>query len=147
MSLLPSAICTFLFRRKAMDVLAVSGRSSSQIKANWESVVGKDDTVILGGDLCWAMKLEDAAVDFQFVDALPGSKVLFKGNHDYWWQSFSKVKAALPKSMIPVQNNYALFNGNIALCGTRGWTIPSVREGSEDDVKIYKRELIRLELS
>jgi predicted phosphohydrolase len=133
---------------KPMDVFGAPWENHHlKLKQNWESIVGRDDTVILGGDLSWAMKLEEAAADFQFIDALPGSKVLFKGNHDYWWQSFSKVKAVLPKSMTPVQNNYVPYNDNIALCGTRGWTIPSAREGAGDDEKIYKRELIRLELS
>lgn len=118
-----------------------------KLKENWESTVGKEDTVILGGDLSWAMKLDEAAADFQFVDALPGRKVLFKGNHDYWWQSYSKVKEALPKSMIPVQNNYVPFNEDIALCGTRGWTIPSLQGTTQQDEKIYRRELMRLELS
>lgn len=133
---------------KPMDIFGSSWEDHHlKLKENWKSTVRKDDTVILGGDLSWAMKLEEAAVDFQFVDALPGTKILFKGNHDYWWQSYSKVKAALPKSMIPVQNNYVPFDGKIALCGTRGWTFPGAGECPEEDEKIYKRELIRLELS
>jgi len=133
---------------KPMDVFGTTWENHHlKLKQNWESVVREGDTVILGGDLSWAMRLEEAAIDFQFVDALPGSKILFKGNHDYWWQSFSKVKAALPKSMIAIQNNYAPYNDNVALCGTRGWTIPMIREAPGDDEKIYKRELIRLELS
>jgi len=133
---------------KPMDVFGGFWKDHHLIlKQNWERTVGKEDTVILGGDLSWAMKLEEAVLDFQFVDTLPGTKVLFKGNHDYWWQSFSKVKEALPKSMIPVQNNYVLFNRNVALCGTRGWTYPDAPVCSAQDEKIYRRELMRLELS
>ncbi len=133
---------------KPMDIFGDSWEDHHlKLKHNWEGVVGDDDTVILGGDLSWAMKLEEAAADFQFVHALPGKKVIFKGNHDYWWQSLSKVKEALPASMIPVQNNYVSFNEDIALCGTRGWSFPAGQGCSEQDEKIYRRELIRLELS
>jgi len=118
-----------------------------KLKMNWERMICRDDTVILGGDLSWAMKPEEAALDFQFVDALPGTKVLFKGNHDYWWQSLAKITEVLPPSMIPVQNGYIRYRKNIALCGTRGWSPQALNEGSKQDEKIYKRELIRLELS
>ena len=118
-----------------------------KLKENWERSIGRDDTVILGGDLCWALKLEDAAADFQFIGDLPGRKVLFKGNHDYWWQSLAKIKEALPHGMIPVQNDYARYGENIALCGTRGWSFPTVHGDTKQDEKIYRRELIRLELS
>jgi len=121
-----------------------------KIKENWEKVVGPEDTVILGGDLSWALKLEEAQQDLQFVHRLPGTKVLFKGNHDYWWQSYRKVKEMLPEDMHAVQNNYFPYEGNegsIALCGARGWTLPGIEKFTAQDEKIYKRELIRLELS
>ena len=118
-----------------------------KLKENWEKNVNHDDTILLGGDISWAMKLEDAALDFQFIDALPGKKILLKGNHDYWWQSLAKVKKALPPSMIPIQNDYLVFENDIALCGTRGWTYPAPLWDTEHDKKVYNRELIRLELS
>ena len=108
-----------------------------KIKENWGKIVSDDDVVILGGDLCWAMKLEDAQQDFAFVHQLPGKKVLFKGNHDYWWQSYSKVVRALPEGIYAVQNNYFAFENGIAICGTRGWTIPG-EHYTEQDVKIFK---------
>jgi predicted phosphohydrolase len=117
-----------------------------KIKENWGKIVSDDDVVILGGDLCWAMKLEDAQQDFAFVHQLPGKKVLFKGNHDYWWQSYSKVVRALPESLYAVQNNYFAYENGIAICGTRGWTIPG-EYSTELDGKIFKREKMRLELS
>lgn len=117
-----------------------------KIKENWGKIVSDDDVVILGGDLCWAMKLEDAQQDFAFVHQLPGKKVLFKGNHDYWWQSYSKVVRALPESLYAVQNNYFAYENGIAICGTRGWTIPG-EYSTELDGKIFKREKLRLELS
>lgn len=121
-----------------------------KIQEEWEKRVAEEDTVILGGDLSWALKLEETVQDFQFIHRLPGTKVLFKGNHDYWWNSLAKVKQVLPDSMIPVQNSYYPFHGSsepIALCGTRGWTIPGGEGFTSQDEKIYKRELGRLELS
>ncbi|HHT47340.1 MAG TPA: serine/threonine protein phosphatase [Firmicutes bacterium] len=117
-----------------------------KIKENWEKLVSDDDTVILGGDLCWAMKLEEAQQDFNFIHGLPGRKVLFKGNHDYWWQSYSKVIKALPGSMFAVQNNYLAYDDDIALCGTRGWIVPG-EYCLEQDEKIFRREKMRLEMS
>lgn len=131
---------------KPMDIFGEQWEGHHlKIEENWNRVVGPHDTVILGGDLSWALKLGEAAKDFDFVDRLPGTKVLFKGNHDYWWQSYAKVKKALPGSIYAVQNNYFIYGDGIALCGTRGWTYP-VGERDEDK-KIYRRELIRLELS
>lgn len=118
-----------------------------KIKENWEKLVNDGDTVILGGDFCWAKKLEDAKQDFNYIHELPGKKILFKGNHDYWWQSYSKVKNALPGSMYAVQNNYFAYERGIAICGTRGWSVPGGDYYSEQDKKIYRRELMRLELS
>lgn len=117
-----------------------------KIKENWEKLVSDDDTVILGGDLCWAMKLEEAQQDFNFIHGLPGRKILFKGNHDYWWQSYSKVIKALPDSMFAVQNNYLAYDNGIALCGTRGWIVPG-EYCLEQDEKIFRREKMRLEMS
>jgi predicted phosphohydrolase len=131
---------------KPMDIFGKKWEGHHfKIKENWQKVVRSHDTVILGGDLSWALKLKEADRDFDFVDRLPGTKVLFKGNHDYWWQSYAKVKKALPKSIYAVQNNFFVYESDIALCGTRGWTFP---EGNKaEDKKIYRRELIRLELS
>ncbi|NMB40626.1 MAG: serine/threonine protein phosphatase [Firmicutes bacterium] len=118
-----------------------------KIEENWRRTVKDDDTVILGGDLSWALKLEEAEEDLNYIHSLPGKKVLFKGNHDYWWQSYAKVKEALPENVFAVQNNYFPYEGGIALCGTRGWIVPGTENFSEHDEKIYKRELNRLKLS
>lgn len=118
-----------------------------KIKENWERAVSSADTVILGGDLSWAMKLKEAREDLQFIHALPGIKVIFRGNHDYWWKSYAQVKRALPESIFAVQNNYYPYDQRLAICGTRGWAPPGGENYTAQDEKIYKRELIRLELS
>lgn len=112
----------------------------------WHSAVRNDDLVLLPGDLSWAMKLGDALVDLRQVAELPGLKVISRGNHDYWWPSISKLRAALPEGMFAVQND-ALRFGDVAVCGTRGWTVPGSEDFGEDDERIYKRELERLRLA
>ncbi|MEW5919878.1 MAG: metallophosphoesterase [Bacillota bacterium] len=118
-----------------------------KLQEQWEEVVAGRDTVIIGGDISWALKLEEMEEDFRFIHALPGRKVFFKGNHDYWWQSYAKVKKALPRSICAVQNNYCLYENRVAICGTRGWNIPGIMNFAEQDERVYQRELIRLELS
>jgi len=136
---------------KPMDVFGPLWEGHHEkIRKEWAKRVGTGDTVILGGDLSWALKLEEAVEDFQFIHHLPGTKVLFKGNHDYWWKSLSQVKKVLPDSMVAVQNSYYPFYGTgrpIALCGTRGWSTPGGESFTSQDEKIYRRELGRLELS
>jgi predicted phosphohydrolase len=133
---------------KPMDIFGEQWEDHHlKIKENWQKSVENGDTVILGGDLSWALKLEEAGEDFNFIHGLPGRKVLFKGNHDYWWQSYAKVNKALPAGICAVQNNYFLYEGRIALCGTRGWTAPGGENYTSQDEKIYRRELMRLEMS
>lgn len=113
-----------------------------KILANSQSLVGENDLLLIAGDISWAMNLTDALVDLQQVALLPGKKVLIRGNHDYWWSSYTKINAILPNNVFALQNNALKFS-NIIICGSRGW---GERE-SEQDKKIYERELIRMRLS
>ncbi|HSK68679.1 MAG TPA: metallophosphoesterase [Candidatus Limnocylindria bacterium] len=117
-----------------------------RIREDWERRVGEGDVVLIPGDISWAMRLEDAVPDLHRIGALPGHKVLVKGNHDYWWSSITKVREALPKGMYALQND-AVVLGGIAFCGTRGWPAPGSGEDGERDEKLYRRELMRLEMS
>lgn len=112
----------------------------------WREVVRDGDLVLLPGDLSWAMRLPDAMVDLAPVAALPGTKVLLRGNHDYWWTSASKLRAALPPGMLAVQND-AVRVGNVVVCGSRGWVTPGYEPLSEDDERLLNREAERLKLS
>ena len=114
-----------------------------KIKKDWLEKVSEDDIVLIAGDISWAMTIEDAKPDFQALSALPGKKVILKGNHDYWWQSLSKVRAFLPQDFYVVQNDCVRI-GKYLFCGSRGWTFEN---GAEEDKRIFDRELIRLELS
>ena len=118
-----------------------------KIFAEWKEKVGEDDLVLLAGDFSWAMKLEDTAPDFALLENLPGKKIIIRGNHDYWWKSISAVRAVLPKDFYAIQNDAYKF-GSYIICGTRLWNLPDEKKKqSEADEKIYKRELIRLELT
>lgn len=112
----------------------------------WREVVAEGDLVLIPGDISWAMSLEAAQADLHALAALPGETVLLRGNHDYWWSGISKVRAVLPKGMYALQND-ALRLGGVVIAGTRGWNCPGSKNFSEEDAKIYRRELNRLKLS
>ena len=116
-----------------------------KIAADWRDRVTEDDVVLLPGDLSWAMTLDAARADLDAIGALPGKKVLLRGNHDYWWSAIGRVRDALPAGMYAVQNDCVPLNGRV-ICGTRGWNLPTEQSAAED-VKVYKRELLRLEMT
>lgn len=116
----------------------------AKVKADWYEKVSQDDLVLIVGDTSWAMYFEDALIDLEWIDGLPGNKLLIKGNHDYWWQSLSKMQCF--ESIFFIHNNYYKA-GNLAVCGTRGWILPGNEEFRPEDEKIYIREKLRLERS
>lgn len=122
-------------------------RHFETISDHWRQMVTEEDLVLIPGDISWAMQLNDAMDDLRSIAALPGYKLLLRGNHDYWWSSLSKIRAALPEKMAVIQNDATLFQGH-AICGTRGWMFPTPQQPlSEQDEKIYQRELMRLRMS
>jgi predicted phosphohydrolase len=133
---------------KAMDVFGERWRDhTDRIREAWQDTVSENDLVLIPGDISWAMYLSDALADLGFIGALKGKKLLLRGNHDYWWQSVTQVRNALPEGMYALQNDVFRF-GDLFVCGTRGWTVPqSSRFKESADRKLYERELIRLDLS
>ncbi|MDD3411135.1 MAG: metallophosphoesterase [Eubacteriales bacterium] len=118
-----------------------------KIRAHWLEQIGKDDVVLIPGDISWAMQMEQAWPDLDSIAQLPGTKVLIRGNHDFWWSSIGKLRQLLPASTIALQNDSILLEGT-AICGTRGWTFPSPAMPLEpQELKIYQRELLRLEMT
>lgn len=113
-----------------------------KIFAQWREKVGEEDLVLIAGDFSWAMKLESAEADFRLLQELPGKKVIIRGNHDYWWKSISAVREMLPSGFYAIQNDSLKF-GNVIVCGTRGWLLDD-KGLSEEDEKIYNREVLRL---
>lgn len=126
---------------------------TEKLRRNWESVVSPEDTVVIPGDISWAMKLDEAVSDFTFLDSLPGTKLIGKGNHDFWWNTAAKMNAFFEEnhfSTIHILNNNAYFVEDRVLCGTRGWFLEEKQQvtvGSVDYDKIVNREVIRLKLS
>lgn len=132
---------------KAMDIFGAHWKNHfGKISEDWSARVGPEDVVLIPGDISWAMKMEDAQPDLDAICALPGKKIMIKGNHDFWWGSMAKVNAMLGEDAHILQNN-CLVVGDCVFCGTRGWTFPQDTGFSESDRKIYEREKIRLQLS
>ncbi len=145
---------------KPMDVFGENWSNyENRLREYWNDLITKDDTVLIPGDISWAMKWEQAKIDLEWIDNLNGKKILLRGNHDYWWTSLKKMQN-FRENMKFLQNNFYLYsvnadnngyrdnNENIwAICGTRGWISPNDYKFDENDKKIYERELIRLQLS
>ena len=113
------------------------------------SALTPEDVTVLCGDISWGMNLEEALLDFQFIDQLPGKKIILKGNHDYWWETVTKTKKFFEQNgitSIEILHNNCYFYEDFAICGTRGWFYEE-ESGKEHDKKILARELGRLEMS
>ena len=117
-----------------------------KIIADWESKVTDDDVVLIAGDISWAMDLNDAMTDLEPFVKLKGKKVFIRGNHDYWWKSLSRIRAALPEGFFVLQND-AMKIGKVVLCGSRGWTVEGSADFTAEDKKLYLRENERLRLA
>lgn len=152
---------------KGMEVFGDEWKGWTDIlESHWDQTIKDKDLVLLPGDISWATHLEDALPDLEWIDRLPGTKVMIRGNHDYWWSSKSKVLNILPPSLHIIQNDVFNFNG-VSIGGARLWDTAEfhfndyivIKEGTpakklaayegndEKNEKIYAKELIRLELS
>lgn len=132
---------------KPMDIFgSVWDNHPERLREAWERTITEEDTVLLPGDLSWAMTLDQARPDLDWIGRLPGRKVLIRGNHDYWWSGIGKVRRALPPSCWAIQND-AVSIGDWTVCGTRGWLLPDHPHFTEQDMHIYQREGERLRLS
>ena len=132
---------------KPMDIFKGWDNYTQRLQKNWSAVVSDRDTVVLPGDISWAMDLNGAKEDFAFLDALPGTKIIGKGNHDYWWATMRKMEAFLAENefrTIRILFNNAYRVDDFAVCGTRGWFFDDV---TEDVEKVLKREAGRLKTS
>jgi predicted phosphohydrolase len=135
---------------------------------HWVDQVDEDDLVLLPGDISWAKHLDEAAVDFEWIDSLPGTKVMIRGNHDYWWGSLNKMAHFLPSSIHAIHNTAFTWKG-VSICGARLWDTPEYsfddyiefipnqkiikkkdidpEKKAKEDERIFQRELQRLETS
>ncbi len=133
---------------KPMDVFGGSWEGYVDKLRDAFSALSEEDTIVLCGDISWAMSLESAREDFAFLNDLPGRKLIVKGNHDYWWNTVTKMKAFFVQNgfhKLDFLHNNCHFYGDTALCGTRGWFYEEAAEPHSE--KVFRRELIRLEAS
>ena len=112
----------------------------------WERSIGDEDLVLIAGDTSWAMRMEDALQDLDRIGEMTGRKILIKGNHDYWWQSKSKMSRVLHPSISVLDGNSLILN-RVAVAGTRGWICPNDSHFETRDSKIYEREVGRLRMA
>ena len=133
--------------QKPMDIFGDNWLNHEEkIKIDWQRKVKSKDTVIIPGDFSWATYINDAKLDFEYLNNLPGKKIILKGNHDYWWTTVTSMNRYLKENNFETisflyNNSYCIENKIIV--GTRGW---SLKENSEN-TKMINRELLRLELS
>ena len=132
---------------KPMDVFSGWTNYTERIKNNWQKLIGENDTVVIAGDVSWAMKLSETDADFRFIHSLNGHKIILKGNHDYWWSTKAKMDKYIAEkgfdSISILHNNYYAADG-IALCGSRGWFYDAEEDA---DKLILNREVGRLRMS
>ena len=132
---------------KPMDIFGEKwGGYLEKIEYDWNSKVSETDVVLISGDISWAMQLENALIDLEFLNRLKGTKIIIRGNHDYWWQSISRLREKLPSNVIALQND-AVKIGDYIFCGSRGWAVEGSPEFTEQDVKLYNRETERFRLA
>lgn len=132
---------------KPMDVFPGWSNYTDRIEKNWNHLIRENDTVVIAGDISWAMELRETSADFSFIHKLPGKKIILKGNHDYWWTTKKKMDAYLSESGFDsisiLHNNYYTADG-LALCGSRGWFYDAETDA---DMKVLNREAGRLRMS
>lgn len=134
---------------KPMDVFGPKWEKYVERLRTAFSELQEDDVIVLAGDTSWGISLEEALADFRFIDALPGKKILLKGNHDYWWGTATKMKKFFAEhgiTSIDILHNNCFFYGDYAICGTRGWFYEEESEGTHTG-KMLSREALRLEAS
>jgi len=158
---------SFGIPNKSMDVFGKGWENHAErLAENWKKLITDEDLVLIPGDISWAMHLKDVKPDLDWIHALPGTKLLLRGNHDYWWSSMKQIKSILPPSLHLIQNNAFDWNG-ISVAGARLWDskeysfgqyidyVPNERarvltahdENLEEAERIFERELGRLEIS
>ena len=132
---------------KPMDIFRGWDGYEKRLEENWRKLITDNDTVVIPGDISWAMKLSDTFEDFRFINGLPGKKLFLKGNHDYWWDTRRKMEMYLKENgfdTIEIVFNSAYAAEGYAICGTRGWFYDAE---TDSDKKVLSREVGRLRTS
>lgn len=133
---------------KTMDQFGIHWENHfDKIKIDWLSKVKEEDLVLIAGDISWAMSFKDALPDLDFINELPGTKLLIKGNHDYWWSALGKLRTHFINDHIHFLQNDCFDYQAFTVCGARGWICPGAVGFEKNDQKLYTREVERLKLS
>lgn len=124
---------------------------TERLYRNWTHLVAPEDTVIVPGDISWALTLPEAREDLAFIDRLPGKKILMKGNHDFWWSSMKKLESFCEENGFStlsfLYHDACRVEGKI-VAGTRGWLwAENAEKADPEGQKILAREALRLEMS
>jgi len=134
---------------KPMDVFGGNWINYTEKIKTGYNIIAPDDVCILCGDTSWGMYLEESLKDFLFINDLPGKKIILKGNHDYWWNTVTKIKTFFTVNDINnidiLHNNCYIYN-ETAICGTRGWLTDDEFSAVQNE-KIMAREVLRLRSS
>ena len=132
---------------KPMDIFKGWDDYAQRLENNWQRLITNEDTVIINGDVSWAMGLEQAEKDLQFLNNLNGTKIISKGNHDYWWNTITKMENFCKEKgfdTIKFLHNNAYKVGEIAIAGTRGWFFDAEKDNVD---KVMACECARLQRS
>ena len=132
---------------KSMNIFGGWSDYEQRLETNWRRLITDSDTVVIAGDISWCMNLEQGLKDFEFLNSLPGRKIILKGNHDYWWATKKKADEFFSKHSFDTLNilhNNTYTAGDFAICGTRGWFFDAE---SDADKKVVLREAGRLRAS
>lgn len=132
---------------KSMEIFSGWNNYTQRLSKNWNKLIKENDEVVIAGDISWALKLKEAKLDLEFLNSLPGKKLLIKGNHDLWWGTKKKLEDFFEENnfnTFKIIYNSSYVSEDFVICGSRGWLYDS-KEAS--DKKISKREAARLEKS
>ena len=132
---------------KPMDIFFGWDNYVQKLESNWKKLVSEEDTVIIPGDISWGINYAEALPDLKWMDAMPGKKILLKGNHDLWWDTMGKnmrLKEENELNTIEFLFNNSFAVENIAVCGTRSWFFDAEKSA---DKKVLLREVGRLQRS
>ncbi len=129
---------------KPMDIFKGWDDYAQRLENNWQRLVTNEDTVVINGDISWAMGIEQAEKDLEFLNKLNGTKIISKGNHDYWWNTITKMENFCKEKgfdTIKFLHNNAYRVGDISIAGTRGWFFDAEKDNVD---KVMARECARL---
>ncbi len=132
---------------KPMDTFEGWQNYTEKLKNNWNKIVSDEDTVVIAGDISWAINFDQLKADFDFINNLNGKKIILKGNHDYWWNTKTKMNKFIEENnfnTISILHNDSFECGGVSVCGSRGWFFDSEEE---QDEKVLNREVARVKAS